>query len=200
MMYSQTPIHDVLLNPTDTSTSTVTGTLSIVSSAIDVNGNQIVKTLTPIKIVAGVLNFTLAPNDTANSLNSYYTANYSINEVGNPKVTTNYSQRWQVPTSVSPLTVHDILVNTSILSPVSPVLLSQIVTGLTTKGVVYTTITGSLAVAVPPSSGTYCWTSVSGTMSWASCSSGGGSSVSWVSMTNSDWTSLTNSQWTGMTN
>lgn len=122
------PIQDVIFNPTDTisSGSTVQGSISIVSNVMDVSGHIVTKTLSPITIKNGVLNFNLAVNDTSNNQNSYYIANFTIKSGTN---NTNYSEKWSVYTSVSPLTLHQIRVNTAIPSPIAPVLASQLVAG-----------------------------------------------------------------------
>jgi hypothetical protein len=161
VLLGQTPVHDILLNPTDTTTSTVSGTLNIVSSAMQVNGSIVVKTLTPYKIVAGVVTLTLAPNDTSTNLGSYYTVNYSVNQVGNAKVTTNYSEKWVVPTSVSPLTISQVRVTTVTTTANTIILASQITAGpngtcLSSNG----TITSWTTCAGSGGSGTIAWANV----------------------------------------
>ncbi len=200
------PIQDTLYNPTDTvsSGSTVNGTLTIVSSSMDVNNKIVVKTLSPIKIINGVLNFNLAPNDTANNINSYYTANFAITELNNPKVSTNYSEKWSVPTSASPLTLHQIRINTVVGPAYFPIPANQLVSGaesqifVTKNGVSKWDYFAFSQLPTPPNSGTYCIQSTNGTINWGVCN--GSSSISWSNLVNAQWTGLTNTQWTGMIN
>lgn len=130
ILVGQTQIIDTLLNPTDSiGHSTVSGTLTIVSTTMNVNGTSFVKTLTPIKIVAGIINTQLAVNDVSTDVGSYYTANYSITENGNTKVSTNYSERWYVITSLTPLTISQIRQGTPPTSNGGMLLASQITAG-----------------------------------------------------------------------
>lgn len=194
-LFAQTTITDTLYNPSDTPpTSTVTGTLNIVSQVMAFNGTSTsVKNVLTQKIVAGAINFTLIPNDTTTTVGSFYRASYTLN--GTNGVVTNYTETWVVPTSASPLTVSQVRVSVPSSSAVIRIVSSQVVLA---PGTILVGSASGVAVPLAIGASGTCLVSNGVTAVWStSCGSGSSGSLSWSSMTNSQWTSsLTNSQWT----
>lgn len=151
ILFGQTHIVDTLYNPSDTSpTSTVSGSLSIVSQAMQANGSVYVKTITPYTITAGLISLYLEPNDTTTNLGSYYTVNYTIQVVGKA-TTVNYSEKWVVPTSGSALLLSQVRVSTITASPSVIILPSQIAPG--SNGQCLITVGGVSAYSTCPGGG-----------------------------------------------
>ena len=107
---------------------------------------------------------------------STITAAYSVRNSGMAGSTT-FTRYWIVPSTGGPFTVRDVEVQVA-PTPSLAILFAQFPT--------------------PPSSGTYCIQSVSGVISWGTCT-GSTPTGSWSALTSSTWSALNASSWSALT-